>query len=346
MGHSLRVHRLSIIPLLAFLLITGLAFGQYTEVINSNRPGLAISAYAVGKSVVQAEFGLFYEQRNHSDLSWDSNIFGTDLALRYGLLLENLEIKWEGRYQRQDIDYYALDLSETRSDLAVNRFGVKYLVFDPYKNPERNKPNLYSWRANNKFQWKNLIPAISLYAGANFTLGDNPFYVEDPTISPRALLATQSQLTPRSVLVINLIYDRIGTDFPEMSYLISYSRAFRNPKWSAFIENQGVDSDRYSDILLRTGVSHLLNPNFQLDLGIGGNFKTSPSRYFGTFGLSYRLDYHKDQPVAIGGGRGGSIRKNSMKKKSTGQFGLTKKEIRKEKKSAKKQNKEEDEFKF
>ena len=345
MGHTLRVQRHPLLAFLLFFLISGLAFGQYTEVINSNRPGQAISAYAVGKSVVQAEFGLFYEQRNHSDLAWDSNIFGTDLALRYGLLLEKLEIKWEGQYLRQDIDYTALGFSETRSALAINRFGVKYLLYDPYKNPERNKPNLYSWRANNKFQWKNLIPAVSLYGGANFNLGDNPFNVEDPTISPIALLATQSQLTPRSVLVINLIYDGIGTDFPEMTYLISYSRAFRNPKWSAFIENQGTDSDRYSDILLRGGVSHLFNPNFQLDLALGGNFKTTPSRYFGTLGLSYRLDYHKDQPVAIRNSQSGKIRKNSMKK-SSGQFGLTKKEIRKQKKSAKKQNKQEDEFKF
>ncbi len=347
MGHTLKVHRHSLLLLLAFLLMSGLAFGQYTEVINSNRPGLAISAYAVGKSVVQAEFGLFYEQRNHSDLSWDSNIFGSDLALRYGLLLESLEIKWEGRYQRQDIDYLALGFSESRSALAINRLGIKYLLFDPYKNPERNKPNLYSWRANNKFQWKNLIPAVSLYGGANFTLGDNPFYIEDPTISPRALLATQSQLTPRSVLVINLIYDKIGTDFPEWTYLISYSRAFRNPKWSAFIENQGTDGDRYSDILLRTGVSHLLSPDFQLDLGIGGNFKSSPSRYFGTLGLSYRLDYHQDQPISARNGKGDRpISKNSMKKKNSGQFALSKKEMRKQKKTAKKRKKEAEKLEF
>ncbi len=336
--------------LIFFLLVTSFSVrSQYTEVINSNRPGLAVSAYAVGKNVVQAEFGIYYEQRDHSDLLWDSDIIGGELALRYGLLFESLELIWEGSYQNQSINYVALDLEESRTDFGSNRLGAKYLFFDPYKNPERNKPNLYSWRADNKFQWKNLIPAISIYAGANFVLGDNPFYAEDPTVSPRVMLATQSQLTPRSVLVINLIYDRIGTDFPEMSYLISYSRAFRNPKWSIFIENQGIDSDRYSDILLRAGVSHLFSKQFQADFSLGGNFKNSPSRYFGNLGLSYRLDFHKDEPIPIedqdARGSGGPIRKNSMKKKKkSSSFGPSKKERRQQRKKNKKKKKEIEDF--
>ncbi len=34
-----------------------MALCQYTDVINSNRPGLSVSAYAIGKGVVQAELG-------------------------------------------------------------------------------------------------------------------------------------------------------------------------------------------------------------------------------------------------------------------------------------------------
>ena len=341
MGRRFTENTSKFLLFLSILMLPALVSSQYTDVINSNRPGLSVSAYAVGRNVVQAEFGVFYEQRNHSDLDWDSNLLGADLALRYGLLLENLEIKWEGSFQNQNITFNALDFDETRTDFSRNRLGVKYLFFDPYKNPERNKPNLYSWRANNKFQWKNLIPAISVYAGANFVLGDNPFFIEDPTISPRAMVAMQSQLTPKSVLIINLIYDRIGTDYSELSYVVSFSHAFRNPKWSAFIENQGVDSDRYSDILLRAGVSHLFNPNFQIDAGLGGNFKTSPSRYFGTVGLSYRLDFHEDKPMPIKSlDAGGPIEKNAMKKKKSTQFGVSKKDRRKQKKRNKKRRKE------
>ncbi|MEX0312567.1 MAG: transporter, partial [Allomuricauda sp.] len=206
---------------------------------------------------------------------------------------------------------------ERRTDFSRNRLGLKFLVFDPFKNPENNKPNLYSWRANNVFQWKNLIPAVSVYGGATFTLGDNPFYPGDPNISYRGAVATQSRLSPRFVLISNFAYDRIGTDFPELSYAVSITHAFRNPKWSAFIENQGITSDRYKDILLRTGVAYLVNENFQVDMHMGSGFQNSPSRIFAVLGFSYRLDFHKDSLVPIDSqksGQNGKIRKKDVKK--------------------------------
>jgi len=288
---------------------------QYTDVINSNRPGQSVSAYALGKNVIQLEAGISYEQRDHARLSRESDIFGANLSLRYGLLLENLEINYEGTYENQDITFTALGIKDSRTDFSRSRLGLKYLIFDPYKDPERNKPNLYSWRANNLFQFRNLIPAVSVYAGANFVLGDNPFYPEDPTVSPRAMIATQSKLTPRMVLISNIAYDRIGTDFPEWSYVVSIQHAFRNPKWSVFLENEGIHSDRYSDVLLRSGLAHLFNKNFQADVQLGANFKSTPTRIFGTLGCSYRLDYHKDVPISTDSGK--NIKRNSMKKKKT-----------------------------
>ncbi len=309
---------------------------QYTDVINSNRPGLSVSAYAVGTGVVQVELGLGFEQRDHSLLDYDSNLFTPELSLRYGLLFETLELNYEGRYVNQNIDYLGFDLSETRTDFERNRIGLKFLLFDPFKDPNANKPNLISWRANNVFQLKNLVPAISIYAGANFVLGDNPFYAGDPTVSPRVMIATQSRLTPRFVLISNISYDRIGTDFPEWQYTISFQHAFRNPKWSVFVENQGIKSDRYSDILLRSGIAHLFNESFQMDAYLGSNFKNTPSRIFGMLGMSYRLDFHQDKIKPIdeqpGGENGGDIKRNANKKKKKGLFGISKKDKRKRKK--------------
>ena len=271
---------------------------QYTEVINSNRPGLAVSAYALGSNVLQAEIGGFYEIQDHSLLNTESSIIGSDFALRYGLYFETLEVTYEGTFIRQDIQFNALGgQSDVRSNFTRNRLGLKLLVFDPYKNPKRSKPNLYSWRKNNLFQWKNLIPAVSLYGGANFTIGDNPFYPEDPLLSYRAMVATQSRLTPKMVLIGNFAYDRISTDFPEYSYLVSISHSLRNPRWSIFVENQGIQSDRYADVLFRTGFAHLFNADFQVDFNIGASIKTTPSRYFASAGMSYRIDRHRDRLV-------------------------------------------------
>lgn len=286
--------------LLAALFSWGLsAHSQYTDVINSNRPGKANSAYAVGKGVVQLESGLVYEQQDHAILNTESGIFGVDVALRYGLLFEALELQYEGIFQNQNITYSNLGTEASFTDFYRNRVGLKFLIYDRYKDPERNKPNIRSWRANNVFQLKNLIPSVALYGGANFVLGDNPFYPGEPTVSPRAMVATQSRLSPRFVLITNIAYDRIGTDFPEWSYLVSISHAFRNPKWSVFVENQGIQSDRYSDVLLRSGVAYLLSPNFQADINLGAGFKNTPSRIFISTGVSYRLDFHKDQLIPI-----------------------------------------------
>ncbi|CAM3369078.1 transporter [Zobellia roscoffensis] len=330
---------------------------QYTDVINSNRPGLSVSAYAVGRNVLQVEAGLLYEQRDHTLLDTKSNIWGSDISLRYGLLFEQLEINYEGTYVNQDITYNSLGTSESFTDFSRNRVGLKFLIYDRYKNPERNKPNLYSWKANYGFKFKNLIPSVSLYGGATFNLGENPFYVGDPTVSYRGMVATQSRLTPRFVLITNIAYDRITTDYPELSYLISLSHAFRNPKWSAFVENQGIQSDRYSDALIRGGVAHLLTDDLQVDFNLGASFKNTPSRIFITVGGSYRFDFHKDKLKAIdeqsAGENGGPIKKNSMKKKEKEErknkkngsgaedidLGPSKKELKKLKKEERKKNK-------
>ncbi len=307
---------------------------QYTDVINSNRPGQSFGAYAVGKNVVQAEIGVTMERNEHVNLFTESDFLGGDIALRYGFLFEQLEIVYEGSYVKEDLIYTQRNIEDSRMDFTRNRLGVKYLLYDPFKNPERNKPNLYSWKANHGFKLKNLVPAISVYAGANFVLGENPYYYGDPMVSPRAMLVTQSRLSSRFVLITNIAYDRIGTDFPEMSYIVSVSHALGNPKWSVFLEHQGIKSDRYADALVRTGVAYLFNENFQADLNIGTNFKDTPSRQFGTIGFSYRLDMHKDELMPIedqNGGENGNINSSKMKKS-------------KKKKKNKKKNKDEIDF--
>ena len=50
--------------------------------------------------------------------------------------------------------------------LRQTLFGAKYLFFDPFKNYEE-KPNLYSWKANHRFKWRQFLPAVAGYVGAN-----------------------------------------------------------------------------------------------------------------------------------------------------------------------------------
>lgn len=317
---------------LFFLPFLGLS--QYTDVINSNRPGKSVSAYALGSNVLQAEFGLLYEKHKNSVNNSNSKIFGADLAIRYGLFFEQLEVYWEGTFINDKTMFDALSVPDQKNtDFTRNRLGLKFLIFDPYKNPERNKPNLYSWRANNVFQLKNLIPAVSVYGGANYIRTDYSSYSGDHTLSYRGMIATQSRLTARQVLITNIAYDKISTDNPEWNYLVSFSRAFKNPKWSMFLEHEGIISDLFSDYLFRGGVAYLFSENFQVDLHIGTNIDDDPSKLFGSAGLSYRLDMHKDKLLKENKGK---IKKNANKKKDKNSRTKLKNTKKKEKKKKKK----------
>jgi hypothetical protein len=198
-------------------------------------------------------------------------------------------------------------------------------VYDPYKKAEENKPNLYSWRANRQFKWKSLIPAVAVYAGANFDTKDNPytgFGVEG--ISPKVMIATQNNFAGGWVMVINLVGDRIATDFPEYQYLVTFTKAV-NEKFVVFGETQGIKSDFYADNLFRIGGAYLFGKDFQLDTALTFNAKDTPSVFGVNFGASYRLDFHVDKKED-----------NNMIKSLRKQKRQTKDELKKLKKEKKK----------
>ncbi len=304
-----------------FFIQTSLA--QYTDLINSNRPSESIGAFSVGKDVVQFEMGHRFESYKHKSFN-DSKVFAynIDFAVRYGFWREQFEISWETSYQ---FDQFTDNTSFptrilNRNGFYRNTIGAKYLFFDPFrkyqlrseeeKAEDKKDIDLYSWKANNKFRWRDIIPAVSVYVGFNIggsntypyrdmfndisLLGFNNDY-EEPFISPKITLAAQSHFLPTWVAVANITYDRIGTDFPELSYLLTVTKAF-HPRWSVYLENQGISSDIYSDVIFRGGGSYLFWKNIQIDASIGTNLKNSPSRVFGNLGISYRLDYHEDEP--------------------------------------------------
>lgn len=275
------------------------AFSQYTEVINSNRPGVSSSAFSVGTNVIQLEVGPFILKEEHTPLKYEVSGFGVDFSARYGLLLEQLEINIEGTYQNDTFtDNRSLISSEhKRSNFKSFTLGAKYLVFDPYKNAEEDKPNLYSWKANRGFKWKSLIPAVAVYAGVNYDTKNNPYIAPGiEGISPKIMIATQNNFAGGWVFIMNLIKDRIGTDQSDFQYILTLTHSF-NPKWVVFGEAQGISSDYYADNLFRFGGAYLLSKDFQLDTAVTFNTKDTPSVFSVNFGASYRFDFHVDKEI-------------------------------------------------
>ncbi|AXP82409.1 hypothetical protein CJ739_3347 [Mariniflexile rhizosphaerae] len=283
-------------------LITLQAFSQYTDVINSNRPGVSRSAFSVGTNVVQFEVGPYMiKEKRTPAASYEVDGFGVDFAARYGLIWEELELNIEGTFQ-SDTKTYASNISaeDDRANFKFLTIGAKYLVYDPYKNSENEKPNLYSWKANNRFKWKSLIPAVSVYAGANYDTKNNPYTAPGiEGFSPKVMIATQHNFSGGWVFVMNFIKDRIGTDQSDFQYIVTLTHSF-SPKWVVFGETQGIQSDFYADNLFRFGGGYLWSKNFQLDTSVVFNTKDTPSVLGINLGMSYRLDFHKDKEIDNG----------------------------------------------
>lgn len=283
------MQKLKALLLIGFLMSSTYQFAQYTDIINSNRPGKSQSAFSVGKTVIQAEGGFFGIREKHDLSRYEANGFGSDLSIRYGAFFEQFELTLDMQYQQ---DWYQAPLiDETRSGLRQTIIGAKYLVYDPFKNLREDKPDLYSWRANhsNKFNWKQLIPAVALYAGLNIKVGNNPFYPEDSFISPKGMLITQNHFGTKWVFVNNVYLDKLFTDYNTLGLVSTLTRGF-NMRWSGFLEFQGIKGDLYADYLFRVGAAYLIRENIQIDASISKNMKDTPSILAGGFGLSWRFD--------------------------------------------------------
>lgn len=274
------------------------SFAQYTDIINSNRPSESMSAFAVGRTVVQIESGLGFIKEKNADLNYDANGFLVDFNLRYGFFREYMEVITEISYQKDNQVFTGFE--NNRNGVKATTVGLKYLVFDPFKFQEENV-NLYSWKANHKFSYNQLIPIFSIYGGMNFNFTDNKFKSANEKLdilSPKIMAITQNIFGKQYVFITNTFFDKIGTEGQNLGYLFTLTKGF-NEKWSAFVENKGIYGSNYSDSFLSGGGAYLINSNLQVDGSISKNFKASTSFLYVGVGVSWRSDTnYKDFLVA------------------------------------------------
>lgn len=302
----------------ALLFSSALFYAQYTDEINTNRPGQSMSGFSVGKTIVQVETGIYGIMEEHEVLNYKTKGIGLDATIRYGAILEELEFIANLQYQ---FDQYENAIYvENRNNFKQMTLGAKYLIYDPDKN-YKPEVNLYSWKANHRFKWHNILPAIAVYAGANIVVGkDNPYTFPGDGISPKIMLITHNHFG-KWVWVNNIIGDKLTTDYPSYGGISTLTRGF-NERWSGFIEYQGYISDYYADGIFRIGAAHLLGANIQVDASLSKNIKNTPNIMYGGVGFSWRFDA------------------NYVEIKLAGESDLEKSLSREEKKKAKKALKE------
>jgi hypothetical protein len=291
------------------------SYSQYTDVINSNRPSLSMGAFSVGSNVYQIEQNFSFRNGGFDNFQNASfNGIGSQIQLRIGMFKEQFEIIGELDYQN-DILKYENSLGKQiveRNGLKSIGAGFKYLIYDPFRVVGKYKPNLYSWHANNSIIWRDLIPAISIYAGAQFGVGNQypykeNFYplfrnnykrIKEPFVSGTAMLIFQQHLKPGLVVIHNVGAKYIGSEIQEKNLISTLTYSTRS-KWSIYLEYIFIDSQIHRDLIFGSGIAYLYKNNLQMDIAFQKNFKTTPSLMMAGIGLSYRIDRHikkNDQP--------------------------------------------------
>jgi len=274
--------------LFLFFGISQLITAQYTDIINSNRPGFTSSPFSVGSNVYQVEGGFFYKKAQLKNGFSNPRSIGTNLSFRFSEFKEKLEFNLDLAYAVERLAYTSLLTSYySTSGFSQATLGAKYLLYKA-KYVDKSK-EVRSWKKRMAFDKKRLIPSVGIYIGANLPIVNN-FYQNK--FSPKIAIYLQNDITNRYVILTNFIFDKLGTLNASFTYIITQTYTL-SEKYSIFLENLGHSNTNYkNEFQLAGGVAFLKNKNLQFDASVRlliGNNAVNP--YIG-FGTSWRIDRH------------------------------------------------------
>lgn len=300
--------------LFLFLVSSQFIFAQYTEVINSKRPGFSESPFSVGTGVYQVEGGVFYQKSNEDVLSTVQKSIGSDLVLRAGLISEKLEFSLNLKYQKEEF----LTLIDPRETSSINGFsqftvGAKYMFYMPtYKDPSKE---IRSWKRKTAFDKNRLIPSIGLYAGLNTNVLSQDYKLT--TMSPRVALLLQNDFDEYTTWVNNILVDYFNIKEMRTYGYISTLTYSMTDRYLIFAEHQGMFLPDHREFKLGGGMAYLLSPDLQLGVNLHWDMKTDHLNLYGGLGASYRLDRHQDKVKTPKSERDGS---GKVQRKKQGGF--------------------------
>lgn len=273
------------------LVTTTFTFAQYTNIINSKRPGLSESPYGVGSNVFQFESGLFFGKAGNQNTSLKQKITGGELFFRYGNFSEKLEFNANIAYQSNKFTNTKPIENYTHNGINRLTIGAKYLIYQQ-EYTDKSK-EIRSWKRKMAFDYKRLIPSVGIYAGVNTNFLGKAF--KEEKISYKGAIFLQNDFSNRFILVTNLIADNIGLKNKSYQYIATATFSVTN-QWSIFGESQGtytkVEKPEYQ---AGGGIAYLFNKNLQLDASIRKVLFNHHKFNQFSIGGSWRLDKHKDK---------------------------------------------------
>ena len=259
---------------------------QYTNVINSNRPGFSESPYSVGTSIYQLETGFFYNTSKIVRTFTIPNSFGYNMVFRTSFFNEKLEFNTNFTLQSDKVAFKNVFTSSyNTTGISDFSFGAKYLVFQ--QEFEDKSKEIRSWKKRQAFDWKRAIPSVAVYLGINTNLVNDIYKLEG--VTPKIGVLLQNNLSNDLNVVSNFFIDNIGSNYTELSYIVTGTYAV-NKDWSAFLEYQGTRNKYQVNNNFGTGVAYLFSRHFQVDASTRLNFNGKTTAFYTGIGFSFRLD--------------------------------------------------------
>lgn len=278
----------------SFMLVFTLQISaQYTDIINSRRPGSSESPYGVGTDVFQLETGFFYGQSESDATFAKIDPMGVKMFLRYGNFSEKLEFNANVTYQKNELQFNNIfTSSKDISGISELTIGAKYMIFQ--QEYEDKSKEIRSWKRRTEFDNKRWIPTVGVYLGLNTNFLSEDY--KSSGMSPKAAILLQNDFSSQLNLITNFIADKIATDYSVYSYVATVTYAI-DSLWSFFIENQGDFTKYRNEFYLGAGTAYLYSRNLQFDISIRSNLNSVNSEFIAGLGVSWRLDRHQDELI-------------------------------------------------
>jgi len=264
-----------------FLFLATTSNAQYTDIINSSRPGYTESPYAVGTNVLQLENTSTYT--TIEELGIQLNDLNNNITFRYGFWKERLEANLNHEFTHSTNN----GITGTK-DLSL---GLKYLIYEP--KIEETSDYKTSWKKRYGFKISSLIPSVAVRAQLHTSLTNERFRNGGLTTYTLGVI-TQNNISRKLSINNQFDYYKFGGDEAEFIYAISASYVYKT-RWNPYFEYRfhSLDSHNFSKISIGTPflLSEDLSISAHYNAVIGTDAKGSE------FGInaSYRFDNHYDR---------------------------------------------------
>ncbi len=270
---------------LSFLLLLGAihfeTFAQ-EETIASDRPGQAVSALTVGKSIIQIQSGLNFSQTSADFTAYELNtgIFSNFTDIRYGLS-KTFEVQATLGYSFASTDG-VVDFSRIPPEIStVNSNGFSVFAIGA-------RYNLLSPRDSKK-------PTLGVRTNLFFPVSDefnNDTYVDITFLHSQEIFAGIGLSTN---LGLSWNPGVTNENTPGITYVINLGRQLGSSDFSAFIEYYGVYVDgtgEFSDGFSHNfdgGLAWLYSKDLQIDFSVGYSKSGDITNWFVDSGVSWRF---------------------------------------------------------